>query len=86
MTGTLKERLLKKAWKIKSDALDELLALITNSTQGEEVYEYSPMFAALLTESHPTALEKAIDCIEAYLKNQALEKLENPLSLFKTLI
>ena len=30
MIGTLKERLLKKAWKIKSDALDELLALITN--------------------------------------------------------
>lgn len=38
--GTLKERLNSTAWKIRSDAWDELLCLIKKATQDDEIAPY----------------------------------------------
>ncbi len=63
-------RLASKAWKTKTDALDELIKMYKEcSNKTDPLFaEHAGKFTKLLQENHPTAMEKAIDAVSILTK------------------
>ena len=66
---SLDSRLTNKAWKVRYDAFDELISLLSLANNIETAQIQAPLFKKYLVDSHPGVQEKALDAFSALLKN-----------------
>ena len=69
-SGPLDKRIVSKNWAVRAGAFDELLKKCNEATvNSKEPFfaEFAGMFKTFLGDNNPGALEKAIDCLIAFL-------------------
>jgi hypothetical protein len=68
-TGSLEERVISKKWDVRVAAFEEITLTLRNAKNGnEDCYgEHGSQFKKYLADSHPTALEKVLGSLEAWI-------------------
>jgi len=69
-SGPIEKRILSKNWSVRAGAYDELLNLCKNDQPNSKKDHYNQHCAewkVYLKDSNPGALEKALDCLLAFL-------------------
>lgn len=66
----LNERLVSKSWAVRKTAFEEMIVIIGKfepGTNNEVMNEHSSKWPKYLLEPNPGALEKVLDCFQAYI-------------------
>ena len=68
--GKLDDRLISKQWKVRKYAYLDLIKKVENGENAEIRANHEPVFQKILNDNNPGALEKGLDFMVEFLKNE----------------